>query len=178
MWRHFQGTSKEVIWSKHFLNYIDGLESAISTIFQRGLGWPCPVSAAIKNASQYMKNSFCFVCQWISRKTVCTAKLESAYSLLLKCSKITVHSSVLVDRSTVGLLSQPLSILQCKMYSRKSDYAAKDLNFKKVCFFMLSYLDKRATVIFYIATIIVAQHAVFIAQQQVPDQILRICKSF
>ena len=43
---------------------------------------------------------------------------------------------------------------------------------------MLSYLDKRATVIFYIATIIVAQHAVFIAQQQVLDQILRICKSF
>ena len=27
-----------------------GLKSAILAIFQKGLGWPCPVSAALKNA--------------------------------------------------------------------------------------------------------------------------------
>ena len=50
-WWHFQSTSKEVIWPKKFLNYMHGLKSAISAIFQKGLGWPCPVSAALKNAS-------------------------------------------------------------------------------------------------------------------------------
>ena len=57
---HFQSTSKEVIWPKEFLNYMHGLKSAILAIFQKGLGWPCPVSAAHKNASQHLKNSFSF----------------------------------------------------------------------------------------------------------------------
>ena len=34
-----------------FLNYMHGLKSAILVIFQKGLGWPCPVSAALRNAS-------------------------------------------------------------------------------------------------------------------------------
>ena len=50
-WWHFQITSKEVIWPKKFLNYMHGLKSAILAIFQKGLGWPCTVSAALKNAS-------------------------------------------------------------------------------------------------------------------------------
>ena len=50
-WWHFQSTSKEVIWPKKFLNYMHGLKSAILAIFLKGLGWPCPVSAALKNAS-------------------------------------------------------------------------------------------------------------------------------
>ena len=32
-------------------NYMHWLQSAILAIFQKGLGWPCPVSAALKNAS-------------------------------------------------------------------------------------------------------------------------------
>ena len=50
-WWHFQSTSKEIICPKIFLNYMHGLKSAILAIFQKGLGWPCPVSAALKNAS-------------------------------------------------------------------------------------------------------------------------------
>jgi hypothetical protein len=50
-WWHFQSTSKEVIWSIKILNYMHGLKSAILAIFQKGLGWLCPVSAALKNAS-------------------------------------------------------------------------------------------------------------------------------
>ena len=43
------GTPKEVIWSKKFLNLMHGLKSAILAIFQKGLGWPWPVSATLKN---------------------------------------------------------------------------------------------------------------------------------
>ena len=50
-WWHFQSTSKKVIWPQIFLNYMHGIKSAILTIFQKGLGWPCPVSATLKNAS-------------------------------------------------------------------------------------------------------------------------------
>jgi hypothetical protein len=50
-WWHFQSTSKEVIWSKQFLNYMHGLKSAILAIFQKGLGWPYPVSLALKKTS-------------------------------------------------------------------------------------------------------------------------------
>ena len=50
-WWHFQSTSKEVNWPQFFFDYMHGLKSAILTIFQKGLGWPCPVSAALKNAS-------------------------------------------------------------------------------------------------------------------------------
>ena len=59
------------------------LKSAILSIFQKGLGWPCPVSVALKNASYQLKNSFCFGCQCIPRKL----KLLM-YSFMLKHSKI------------------------------------------------------------------------------------------
>jgi hypothetical protein len=36
---------------QNFLNYMQGLKSAILAIFKKGLGWPCPVIAALKNAS-------------------------------------------------------------------------------------------------------------------------------
>ena len=39
---------------------MQGLKSAILAIFQNGLGWLCPVSAALKNPSQESKNYFCF----------------------------------------------------------------------------------------------------------------------
>ena len=77
-WWHFQSTLKEVIWSKKFLNCMHGLKSAIIAIFQKGLGLPCPVSATLKNvlcADEYLER---------------LAKLESAYSFMLKYSKITV----------------------------------------------------------------------------------------
>ena len=48
------------IWPKEFLNYMQGLKSAILAIFQRGPGWPCPVSATLKNPSLDLKNSFFF----------------------------------------------------------------------------------------------------------------------
>ena len=38
---------------------MQGLKSAILAIFQRGPGWPCAVSAALKNPSVDLKNSFC-----------------------------------------------------------------------------------------------------------------------
>ena len=40
---------------------MQGFKSAILAIFQRGPGWPCPVSTALKNPSLDFKNSFCFV---------------------------------------------------------------------------------------------------------------------
>jgi hypothetical protein len=48
---------------------MQGLKSDILAIFQNGLGWLFPVCAAIKNPSQEFKNSFCFWCQLIPRKT-------------------------------------------------------------------------------------------------------------
>ena len=50
-WWHTQSTLEEVIWPKKILNYMHGLKSAILAIFQKGQEWPCPVSAALKNAS-------------------------------------------------------------------------------------------------------------------------------
>ena len=44
-----------------------------------------------------MKNSFCFGCRWISRNTS-KAKLESAYSFMLKYSKITVWSGYCMNK--------------------------------------------------------------------------------
>ena len=40
-----------------------------------------------KNALQHVKNYFCFGCQWIFRRT---GKQSTAYSFMLKYSKITV----------------------------------------------------------------------------------------
>ena len=53
-------TSNEYIWPQKFSIFMHGLKSAILAIFQRGLGWPCPVSAALKNASWHLKNSLRF----------------------------------------------------------------------------------------------------------------------
>ena len=44
---HFHSKSKEVFWQQKFLNSMHGLKSAILAIFQEGLEWPCPVSAAL-----------------------------------------------------------------------------------------------------------------------------------
>ena len=72
-WWHFQSTSKEVIWLKIFLNYMHGLKSAILAIFHKGLGWPSPVSAALKNdvplhkRSQiraYCPNIYIYICMY------------------------------------------------------------------------------------------------------------------
>ena len=60
---HFHSSSKEVIWHKKFSNNMHGLNSAILETFQKGPGWPCPVSVALKNPSQDFKNSFRFGCQ-------------------------------------------------------------------------------------------------------------------
>ena len=60
---HFHSTSKEDIWPKIISNSMQGLKSAILTIFQKGPRWPCPVSAALKNPSQNFKNSFCIGCR-------------------------------------------------------------------------------------------------------------------
>ena len=64
-----------------------GLKSAILAVFQKGLGWLCPVSAALKNPSQQFKNSFYFGCRIIPRKTV---KLERARFSKVQSGKITV----------------------------------------------------------------------------------------
>ena len=48
-------TSKSIIFTIKTLA-LQGLKSAI---FQNGLGWLCPVSAALKNPLQEFKNSFC-----------------------------------------------------------------------------------------------------------------------
>jgi hypothetical protein len=47
---------------------MQGLKSAILAIFQNGLEWLCPVSAALKNPSQEFKFFF-FGCGLIPRKT-------------------------------------------------------------------------------------------------------------
>jgi hypothetical protein len=60
---HFHITSNEVMWSKIFSNYMQGLKSAILAIFLTGLGWPCTVSAALKNPPQDFKNYFCIGCR-------------------------------------------------------------------------------------------------------------------
>ena len=39
-----------------------GLKSAILAIFQKGLGWPCPVSAALKNAPKNSNETRTFMC--------------------------------------------------------------------------------------------------------------------
>ena len=47
----FKAVQKKLFDPKNFLNYINGLKSAILAIFQGGLGGPCLVSVALKNAS-------------------------------------------------------------------------------------------------------------------------------
>ena len=57
---HYLSTSKKGIWSKTNSNFMKGLKSAILAIFQNGMLWPRPVSAALKNPLQESKNSFHF----------------------------------------------------------------------------------------------------------------------
>ena len=45
---HFHGASKEGIWPQKITNSIQWIKSAILAFFQKGPGWPCPVSAALK----------------------------------------------------------------------------------------------------------------------------------
>ena len=66
---HFLSTSNKGIWSKKNSNFMQGLKSAILAIFQIGLGWLCPVSAALKNPSKEFNNHFCFGCRLIPKKT-------------------------------------------------------------------------------------------------------------
>ena len=54
---------KKTFGQKKNLNSMQGLKSAILAIFQRGPGWPCLVSAAVKNPSVDLKNSFCIGCR-------------------------------------------------------------------------------------------------------------------
>ena len=68
------------------------LKSAILAIFQKGLGWPFPVSAALKNASQLEFEKFLLFWVPMNIQKDWKAKLESAYSLMLKYSKITVRA--------------------------------------------------------------------------------------
>ena len=60
---YFHIALKEEILPIKFLNSMQGLKSAILAIFPRGLGWPCPVSAALKNPSVDLKNYFCIGCR-------------------------------------------------------------------------------------------------------------------
>ena len=69
---------------------MQGLKSAILAIFQNGLGCLCPFSPALNNPSQELKNYFCFVCRWISRKTEMQNWKVHTYSFMLKYSKIKV----------------------------------------------------------------------------------------
>ena len=68
---HFNSTSNEVIWPKKISNSMHGSKSAILAIFQTGPGWPCTVSAALKNPSQDVKNSFCIWCRLIPFSPAC-----------------------------------------------------------------------------------------------------------
>jgi len=66
-----------------------GLKSAILAIFQKGLGWLCPVRAALKKRIIAFEKLSLF---WVPMNTQkdWKAKLESAYSYMLKYSKIPV----------------------------------------------------------------------------------------
>ena len=70
---------------------MQGLKSAILAICQNGLGWLCPVGAAIKNPLQESKNSFCFGCRLIPRKTGnWKVELERTHFSKVQSGRITV----------------------------------------------------------------------------------------
>ena len=79
-WWHFQSTSKEVICPKNFLNYMHGLKSARMAV-------PCQCSP--QKCIIAFEKSFLFWVRMNIQKDW-KAKLESAYSFMLKYSKITV----------------------------------------------------------------------------------------
>ena len=70
---------------------MQGLKSAILAIFLNGPGWPCPVSAAIKNPSR-IKKIFLF---WVPMNTKkdWKAKLERPHFFKVQSGKITVWSA-------------------------------------------------------------------------------------
>ena len=68
------------------------VKSAILAIFQKGLGWPCPVSVSPQKCIIAFEKFFLF---WVPMNTSdWKAKLESAYSFMLKHSKTTVCGTV------------------------------------------------------------------------------------
>jgi hypothetical protein len=46
----FKALQKKKFGPKKGLNCLHGFKSAILAFFQKGLGWPCSVSATLKNA--------------------------------------------------------------------------------------------------------------------------------
>ena len=69
-----------------------GIISDILAIFQKGLGFPCIVSAVLKkNVIMAFDKFFLF---WVPRKTV-RQKLESAFAFTVKHSKITVCTALI-----------------------------------------------------------------------------------
>ena len=73
---------------------MQGLKSAILAIFQRGPGWPCPVSAALKNPSMDLmdRGSEIFFLHWVPMNSYqCwKAKLERALFCRVQSGEITV----------------------------------------------------------------------------------------
>ena len=51
---HFPSTSNESIWPKTISDFMKGL----MVIFQNGLGWPCPVSPAVKAKAKLERPHF------------------------------------------------------------------------------------------------------------------------
>ena len=70
-------------------NFMQGLKSAILAIFWNGLGWLCPVSAALKNPSQEFK-FFVLFCVLINLQKDWKIKLERAHFSKVQSGKITV----------------------------------------------------------------------------------------
>ena len=70
------------------------LKSAILAIFQRGLGWPCPVSAALKNPSVDLKNLFALGADEFLPMQCWNAKLERALFCRVQSGKITVYYEI------------------------------------------------------------------------------------
>ena len=84
-----------------------GLKSAILAIFQKGLGWLCLVSAALKNTSLHLKKQK----KVLGADEDWKAKLESAYSFMLKYSKMTVCQNFVYLGRSIRFL--PISGINC-----------------------------------------------------------------
>ena len=54
--QHFLSPTNKELRPIFFLNFMQGLKSAILAIFQNGLRWLCPVSPVLNNPSQELKN--------------------------------------------------------------------------------------------------------------------------
>ena len=83
---------------------MQGLKIAILAIFQTGLGWRCPFSAALKNPLLDSKNHFCIaflaMLEGKTGKSQSNWKswVEKAYSFRVQSSKITLcHKMIYSD---------------------------------------------------------------------------------